>query len=142
MKEKTPAASVILMLILCSSKPILAERNISSENERASSVHSAEQTIEHHNKNIDLKIQNDGEQIIVDASFTVPVMPSQAWAVLTDFDNIPNFITGIQSSKITHRNGNHLQVSQKGATKYGPLTFSFESVRKINFPSQGLNHRL
>ncbi len=129
--KKLPVAPIaLLFLFFCTT--VVAEEEKWAKNVKVSTVNQADLTIERHHKEIDVKIQNDGKQIIVDASFTVPVMPHHAWAVLTDFDNIPNFITGIQSSKVTHRTGNHLQVSQTGATKFGFFTFSFESVRKIN----------
>ena len=83
-------------------------------------------------KKISIRVQNDGEQITIDASFIVPVAPQQAWAVLTDFDNIPNFNPGVLSSKVTGRTGNRVQVSQKAATKYGFLTFSYDSTREID----------
>lgn len=83
-------------------------------------------------KKINIRVRNDGEQITIDASFIVPVAPQQAWAVLTDFDNIPNFNSGILSSKVIGRTGNRVQVSQKAATKYGFLTFSYDSTREID----------
>ena len=83
-------------------------------------------------KKINVRVHNDGEQITIDASFIVPVAPQQAWAVLTDFDNIPNFNSGILSSKVISRTGNRVQVSQKAATKYGFLTFSYDSTREID----------
>jgi carbon monoxide dehydrogenase subunit G len=83
-------------------------------------------------KKISIRVRNDGEQITIDASFIVPVAPQQAWAVLTDFDNIPNFNPGVLSSKVTGRTGNRVQVSQKGVTKYGFLTFSYDSTREID----------
>lgn len=129
MKKLRVAPIALLLLFFCTA--VVAEEEKWSTNLKVSTVNQADPAIERH-KEIDVKIQNDGKQIIVDASFTVPVMPHHAWAVLTDFDNIPNFVTGIQSSKVIHRTGNNLQVSQTGATKFGFFTFSFESVRKIN----------
>ena len=130
--KKFPVKQIALLFALFFCNAVLAEEEKWPKNIKVSTANQTDFAAERHHKGIDVKIQNDGEQIIVDASFTVPVMPHQAWAVLTDFDNIPNFITGIQSSKVTHRTGNHLQVAQKGATKFGFFTFSFESVRKIN----------
>jgi ribosome-associated toxin RatA of RatAB toxin-antitoxin module len=94
-------------------------------------------------KNIVVRVRNDGEQIIVDASFVVPVLPHQAWAVLTDFDNIPNFNPGVLSSKVTGRTGNRVRVAQKAATKYGFLTFSYDSTREIDlFPFSKIQERM
>ena len=114
------------------SGPVSAEAERRSKIEKASTVNLAEQTNERHDKEIEVRVQNDGERIIVYATFVVPVVPQQAWVVLTDFDNIPSFISGVQSSKVTNGTGNNLQVSQRGITKFGFFTFSFDSVREVN----------
>jgi carbon monoxide dehydrogenase subunit G len=94
-------------------------------------------------KNIAVRVRNDGEQITVEATFVVPILPEQAWAVLTDFDNIPNFNSGVISSRVTGRTGNRVWVSQKGTTKYGFLTFSYDSKREIDlFPFSKIQERL
>ncbi|WP_256327667.1 SRPBCC family protein [Nitrosospira sp. Nl5] len=126
------ATSAALLPILFLGKPVLAEGGKPSGNEKAPTVNSAAQIVEHYNTDIQVKVKNDGEQITVDATFTVPVLPQQAWAVLTDFDNIPNFISSIQSSKVIDRSGNSVHVAQNGIEKYGFLTISLESVRKVN----------
>lgn len=101
------------------------------------------QAVEHSDKSIQIKVGNDGQQVSVDATFIVPVPPQQAWLVLTDFDNIPNFISGIVASKVNDRYGNRLRVSQKGVTRYGFLNFSFESVREVNlFPFRRIHERM
>lgn len=78
-----------------------------------------------------VSVKKDGERIGVDVEFTVAVSPQQAWDVLTDFDHMASFISNVQSSRITQRHGDTLQVAQKGAAAHGPLTFSFDSVREI-----------
>lgn len=124
------SAALLPMLFLC--KSVLAEGGKPSENGKAPTVNSTAQIVENYNTDIQIKVRNDGEQITVDATFTVPVLPQQAWAVLTDFDNVPNFISSIQSSKVIDRAGNSVHVAQSGIEKYGFLTISLESVRKIN----------
>ncbi len=103
----------------------------------------ANKNIKSHNTNIEIKIQNDGEQIIVDATFTVPVKPQLVWETLTDFDNIPKFISSVHSSKVINRTDNILYVSQDSIIKVGILTFSFESLRQINlFPYWKIRERM
>lgn len=143
MKAKTIFMPFILVLILIVSNSVLATGTKPLENERTSTPEVAVRPGEYRYNDIDIRIQNDGEQIIVDASFTVPVLPHHAWAVLTDFDNIPNFISSVQFSKVVHRTGNILQVSQRGTTKHGLFTFPFESVRKINLsPFKKIQERM
>ena len=130
--KKLYVTSVAFLLGLLLSHPVSVEAEKRSKNETASAVNLAEQTNERHDKEIEVRVQNDGERIIVYATFVVPVVTQQAWAVLTDFDNISNFISGVQSSKVTNGTGNNLKVSQRGVTKFGFFTFSFDSVREVN----------
>lgn len=99
--------------------------------------------VESPDKNIHVKVRNDGEQVKVDATFVVPVSPQQAWLVFTDFDNIPDFVSGVVASKVNDRYGNRLRVSQKGVTRYGFIGFSFETVREVNLlPFQRIHERM
>jgi carbon monoxide dehydrogenase subunit G len=141
--KKISSASFTLLLTLLLSKSVLAEGEKQPEKERAPIVNSAAQIIERHNTDIEVKVKNDGELITVDVAFTVPVLPQQAWAVLTDFDNIPNFISSIRSSKVIDRSGDSIHVSQNGIERYGFLTISLESVRKINLsPFKKIQERM
>jgi carbon monoxide dehydrogenase subunit G len=124
------SATLLMGLLLSGSASAEAERRLRIE--KASAVNLVEQASERRNKEIEVKVQNDGERILVNVTFVVPVGPQQAWSVLTDFENIPNFISGIQTSKVTGGMGNNLQVSQRGVTQFGFFTFSFDSIREIN----------
>lgn len=130
--KKLHVASVAFLLGLLLSGSASAEAEKRPKIEKASAVNLGEQVSERRDKEIEIRVQNDGERILVYATFVVPVGPQQAWAVLTDFDNIPNFISGVQSSKVTSGTGNNLQVSQRGVTQFGFFTFSFDSVREVN----------
>lgn len=130
--KKCHVTSVAFLLGLFLSGPVSAEAEKRSKIEKTSVVNLAEQANERRDKEIEIKVQNDGERILVYATFVVPVGPQQAWAVLTDFENLPNFISGVQSSKVTNGTGNNLQVSQRGITQFGFFTFSFDSVREVN----------
>ncbi|MDN5751665.1 MAG: SRPBCC family protein [Nitrosospira sp.] len=126
----TLSTVITLLVMLFLFRSVWANEGKPSDNGKAPTANSTEQA-ERHDTDIKIKVQNDGEQITVDATFTVPVLPPQAWAVLTDFDNIPNFISSIQSSRVIDRSGNSVQVSQSGMEKYGFVTVSLESVRKV-----------
>lgn len=134
-------ATILLNLFLCGVS--MAEEEKQSEHEKASPLNPAKNVHEPSDRNITIKVQDDGEQIIVDASFIVPVVPGEAWAVLTDFDNIPRFSPGVQFSKIIGKTGNNLHVSQKRVTKYGFFIFSDESVREVKlFPFEKIHERM
>lgn len=143
MIKKLHVASVAFLLGLLLSGPASAEAEKRPKIEKASAINLAGQASEHRDKEIEIRVQNDGERILVYATFVTPVEPQQAWAVLTDFDNIPNFISGVQSSKVTSETGNNLQVSQRGITQFGFFTFSFDSVREVNlFPFNKIQERM
>jgi len=104
---------------------------------------SNDQSVIKSRKNINITIQNDGKRIIVDAYFTVPVNSQLAWETLTDFNNIPSFISSVQSSEIISRAGNTLYVTQNSILKFSVITFNFESVREVNLvPFKEINERM
>ena len=124
--------NVVLKDKAIKNRPLEARQNIVANND-----------IKSHSKDIEITIQNDGEQIIVDATFTVPVRPQLVWETLTDFNNIPKFISSVHSSKVIKKTDNILYVSQDSIIKVGILTFSFESLRQINlFPFWKIRERM
>jgi carbon monoxide dehydrogenase subunit G len=140
-KSQLAFAGILLNLILGDSAWAHEEKQL--QGGKVQAVNPVKQVLEPHDKNIKVDVQNDGSQIIIDVSFVVPVTPQKAWAVLTDFENVPQFNPGIQSSKITGRTGNHCYVLQKNITKYGFLVFSFESVREVKLvPFERIHERL
>jgi uncharacterized membrane protein len=80
---------------------------------------------------ITVNVQKDGDSIIIDLTVTIPATPQETWAVLVDFDHMPQFMSNLQSSKILEQNGNIWKVAQKGQSSHGGFSFSFESVRAV-----------
>lgn len=133
-----PATFLTLLLPLLPAGGAMAEKE-----KQAAAANPTARSIERHNTDIEVKVKNDGELITVDVAFTVPVPPQQAWAVLTDFDNISSFNSSIRSSKVISRSGGSVHVSQSGIEKYGFLTISLESVRKIDLlPFRKIQERM
>jgi carbon monoxide dehydrogenase subunit G len=121
---------------------VLAEEE-KQKHEKIPTLISVKQAATAYNDDIAVKVKHDSEQVTVDVEFIVPVVPQQAWAVLTDFENLASFNAGVLSSKITSRTGNSLHVWQKGISKYGILSFSFESIREINLtPFKRIQERM
>jgi carbon monoxide dehydrogenase subunit G len=113
------------------------------KHEKTSAMISVKQAATAYNSDIAVKVKHDSEQVTVDVEFIVPVVPQQAWAVLTDFENLPSFNAGVLASKVTSRTGNSLHVWQKGVSKYGILSFSFESIREISLtPFRRIHERM
>jgi Polyketide cyclase / dehydrase and lipid transport len=82
-------------------------------------------------KDIVVHVKKNGATIIVDVEMAVRAPPLAAWDVLTDYDHMAQFVTNVQSSKITDRKGNTLVVAQKSGTSFGLLKFSFDNVREV-----------
>jgi ribosome-associated toxin RatA of RatAB toxin-antitoxin module len=79
----------------------------------------------------EIQIKKSGETLIVDVNLSVPASPHETWDVLTDYDHMAQFLPNLQFSKIIEAAGNKILVSQKGQVTYGPLSFSFDSVREV-----------
>ncbi len=80
---------------------------------------------------LDIAVQQSGQAFIVDAAADVAVPVDTAWDVLTDFDHMTSILGNLTASRIIARNGNIWQVKQEGVARYGPFSYSFESVREI-----------
>jgi ribosome-associated toxin RatA of RatAB toxin-antitoxin module len=80
--------------------------------------------------------------IIVEARADLPVSPGLAWAVLTDYEAYPRFISSMRESKIVARNSKGLIVEQKG--RFGFLFFSHEIEAQLlvtEFPPNAIESR-
>jgi hypothetical protein len=82
-------------------------------------------------KDIVVHVKKDGATIIVDVEMVVHASPLTTWEVLTDYDHMAQFVTNVQTSKITDRKGNTLVVAQKSGTSFGVLKFSFDNIREV-----------
>jgi hypothetical protein len=84
-----------------------------------------------HKKNIEVKVRVAGENVIVDVIFAVAATRQEVWVVLTDFENMADFVSNQKESKVVGGSGDTLKVFQRGSATYGPITFPFESTREI-----------
>lgn len=84
-----------------------------------------------HKENIEVKVQIAGENVVVDVIFAVPATRQEVWVVLTDFENMADFISNLKESKVVSISGNTLKIFQRGFATYGPISFPFESTREI-----------
>lgn len=78
---------------------------------------------------ISFRVTREGEFILTDSRVDLPVSSALVWAVLTDYERYPRFISSMHESKIISRNPEGSVVEQKGS-------FSFM------FFSQGIEARL
>lgn len=61
----------------------------------------------------------------------IAVPPRIAFAVLIDFEHMPNFMPGLTSSRITSHQNNVYAVAQRGKVQFGPFSMPYESERRI-----------
>lgn len=80
---------------------------------------------------IDVKVSVDGEVVRVESSYLVAAPPADVWGVLTDFENMPRFVSNLKSSTVLRRQGDVVTVAQAGEAVHGLLKFSFQSVREL-----------
>jgi hypothetical protein len=80
----------------------------------------------------EIKVVREGGELIVDAAIYAPVAPREAWAVLTDFERMAQWVPNLHSSQVLSKPGeNPARIAQRGAGKVGPFRFPFESVREV-----------
>jgi len=82
-------------------------------------------------RDIAVRIQQEGARIIVDVNLPVAATAIETWAVMTDYDHMASFVSNLESSRILERSGDRLTIEQKGRASRGPLSFAFQNVREI-----------
>lgn len=80
---------------------------------------------------IAVKIQTQGERVIVDVTANVAAKREIVWDVLTDYDHMAEFVTNLKSSTVVKRQGNQLVVEQAGEAKRAFFHFSFSTIRSV-----------
>jgi hypothetical protein len=94
-------------------------------------------------QDIQVHVKKDGAEIVVDVDVPVNASLAVTWEVLTDYDHMTEFITNLQSSNVQAKDGQTLQVYQKGKAARGLLSITFENVREVQLvPFQEIRSRL
>jgi len=88
------------------------------------------------NEDIVVKIRKDGPIVAVDVDCPVNAPWGVVWEVLTDYPNMPQFISNIQYSVIEETAGDTLHVRQKGKASRGPLSVTFDLLREVKLVPQ------
>lgn len=88
-------------------------------------------------RDIMVKAVKTGPVLVVDVEMSVKATVATVWEVMTDWDDMEDFVPSIQASEIVSRVGNRCRVRQKGRVFLGPFPVSFEAVRDIElFPQE------
>jgi hypothetical protein len=80
---------------------------------------------------IAVSVYRQGDALVVDTSFEVPVGVQEAWDVLTDFDHLVGVVSNLEASAVTGHKGSTLIVTQRVRANAGPLQFTFETRREV-----------
>jgi carbon monoxide dehydrogenase subunit G len=83
-----------------------------------------------------VRVERNDSGFSIDLVMHASASPAVAWAVLTDFDHMAEFIPNLSSSQVVQRGENALQIRQTGHSHWGPLTMHFESLREVTLLPQ------
>ncbi|MCU0809545.1 MAG: hypothetical protein MUE59_00660 [Thiobacillaceae bacterium] len=61
-----------------------------------------------------VNFQQQGTRLLVSGSVSVPVAPATAWAVLTDYERVPEFVPGMRVSRVIEKSDNTRVLEQQG----------------------------
>jgi len=78
-----------------------------------------------------VQVDKRGDVVVVDVLATAPVDAHVAWAVLTDYDHMPRYVTALKSSSEKRIGPHTLEVEQVVETEVAFMTFKVSSVRKV-----------
>ncbi len=90
---------------------------------------------------VTVDVQHDGDVYVVVAALFAPVAPAAAWAVLTDFDHMSDFMPSLTASRVLKRVDNSVLVQQSGKTQLGTFRMPFESFREIDLAPPTIRSR-
>ena len=79
-----------------------------------------------------MRVERNGDAVVVDVDAQMPGTLRETWAVFTDYENMASFITDLTASRIVARKEHSLEVMQAGSTKVGFMTFGFQAVRAVD----------
>ena len=80
---------------------------------------------------IAVSVDRQGGLFIIDVDLPLEATPEEAWAVISDYEHMAEFISNITHSRVLSREGNTLRVEQKGRASRGIFSVSFENVRDV-----------
>lgn len=83
-----------------------------------------------------IDVTKDSDAYVADIVMFAPVPAGIAWAVLTDFDHMANWVPNVRESKVLSSEGNMLTIEQQGVAKFGLAQFPYTSVRQMTLDPQ------
>ena len=94
-------------------------------------------------QDIHVRVDRDGEKVIVDVDARMPGSLRDTWAVFTDYEHMASFLSNLTASKVLAKKDDTLEVMQSGRTKVAFMTFGFQAVRAVELvPMREVRSRL
>jgi ribosome-associated toxin RatA of RatAB toxin-antitoxin module len=78
-----------------------------------------------------MNVRQAGSMLIVEGQLEVPVNQTTAWAVLTDYARFPEFVPGLNGSRLLEERNTLKLVEQRGTVIAGQFRMPFQGVVKI-----------
>ena len=78
-----------------------------------------------------MNVRQAGSMLMVEGQLEVPVNQTTAWAVLTDYARFPEFVPGLNSSRLLEERNTSKWVEQRGTVIAGQFRMPFQGVVKI-----------
>ena len=80
---------------------------------------------------LDVNVEIADGEIRAEVSLFVRAPRQRVWDVVTDYERAPEFMRGLQSSKVVSRSGDTLRLQQKDQVRFGPFTFAVDTVKDV-----------
>lgn len=88
----------------------------------------------------EVNLHQEGTVFRVSGELTVPVKPATAWAVLTDYERVPEYVAGMRVSKLVEKTGHVRVVDQQGEVMANNMRMLYQgTARFVEEPSSKLS---
>ena len=82
-------------------------------------------------RDLDVSVEIVDGEIRADVSLFVRATRQRVWEVINDYERAPEFMRGLQESKVISRSGDRLRVFQRDQFRFGPFTFPVETIKDV-----------
>ncbi len=80
---------------------------------------------------VTVRVERRGNLIVLDVETEVAASVDDVWAVLVDYDHMAGFMPNLTASAIVQRDGDSLQVAQKGEKRVLFMRFAFAGTKAV-----------
>ena len=80
---------------------------------------------------IQVKVQKQGDTVVIDVEAQAAVEPAIAFAVLTDYEQMPRYVSSLKQSRMARTGPNTLEVEQVAQAQVGFWNFTVHSLRSV-----------